>query len=275
MKRDKLIWAGVALLLAAACSGCNKLKARDQINKGVLAFKNAQFAQAVEHFQKAASFDPTMLNARLFLATALAQQYVVGGTDAANIQMGNRAIQAYQDVVKMAQNNTTAMTTAIGSIGNLYYNMRNFDQAKVYQERLMKIEPNDPDPYYWIGVLDWTPCYARDAALRAQLNLTRPKNPAQPDVLPPLPKKAREELTAQNGSLVDEGIQNLNKAIELRPNYANVYTYLNLLYRQKAELEADPDARTADLQRANDFFNKGLALMKAAAATKAKASHAS
>jgi tetratricopeptide (TPR) repeat protein len=271
MKRDKLIWAGVALLLAAACSGCNKLKARDQINKGVIAFKNAQFAEAVEHFQKAASFDPTMLNARLFLATALAQQYVVGGTDAANIQMGNRAIQAYQDVLKLNPNDTTA----IGSIGNIYYEMKNFDQAKVWQERLMKIEPNDPDPYYWIGVLDWFPCYNRDMTLRASLNLSHPKDPAHPAVLPPLPRKAREELTAQNGSLVDEGIQNLNKAIELRPNYANVYNYLNLLYRQKADLESDADARTADLQKADDYFSKGLALMKAAAATKAKASNAS
>jgi tetratricopeptide (TPR) repeat protein len=271
MKRDKLIWAGAALLLALGCSGCNKLKARDQINKGVIAFKNAQFAQAVDHFQRAASYDPTMLNARLFLATALAQQYVAGGTDAENIQMGNRAIQGYQDVLKIDPNNTTA----IGSIGNLYYEMKNFDQAKAYQERLMKIQPNNPDPYYWIGVLDWLPCYTRDVGLRVKLNLTRPKNPAQPGILPPLPKKDREQLTAQNGALVDEGIQNLSKAVELKPNYANAYSYLNLLYRQKADLETDSDARSADLQKADDLSNKALALMKAAAAAKAKAANAS
>ncbi|MGH9447391.1 MAG: tetratricopeptide repeat protein [Terriglobia bacterium] len=271
MHRQKFALACAAILLAGVCTGCNKLKARDQINKGVIAFKNAQFAQAIDHFERAASYDPTLLDARLYLATALSQQYVSGGTDAANIQMANRAIQAYQNVLKMQPNNTTA----IGSIGNLYYEMHNFDQAKVYQQKLMKIEPNDPDPYYWIGVLDWFPCYRRDVALRTKLNLTRPKNPAHPGDLPPLPKKDREALTAQNDVLVDEGIQNLNKAIALKPNYANAYSYLNLLYRQKADLESDPDARTADLQKANDLGSKALALMKAAAAAKAKKANAS
>jgi hypothetical protein len=40
--------------------------------------------------------------------------------------------------------------------------------------------------------------------------------------------------------------------------------YLNLMYRQKADLESDAAARQADLKQAEDWTNKALALRKAA-----------
>ena len=39
---------GLTMLLAA---GCDKLKSRDHINKGIDAYKNARYNEAVEHFK--------------------------------------------------------------------------------------------------------------------------------------------------------------------------------------------------------------------------------
>ncbi|PYV29195.1 MAG: hypothetical protein DMG22_23625 [Acidobacteria bacterium] len=66
------------VVLAVGLSGCNKLKARDQLNKGVVAFKNAQYDTAIEHFKQAKELDPGLMNARLYLATAYASQYIPG-----------------------------------------------------------------------------------------------------------------------------------------------------------------------------------------------------
>ena len=52
MRKLMLILA-VAALVALAIS-CAQLKARDQLNKGVQAFTNAQYPEAVEHFTEAA-----------------------------------------------------------------------------------------------------------------------------------------------------------------------------------------------------------------------------
>jgi len=72
-------FALVALfILAAGVSGCNKLRARDLLNKGVAAFKEAQFDKAVEFFKEAKELDPDLMNARLYLATAYASQYIPG-----------------------------------------------------------------------------------------------------------------------------------------------------------------------------------------------------
>jgi tetratricopeptide (TPR) repeat protein len=53
------------VILAAGLSGCNKLKARDLLNKGVAAYKNAQYDAATEDFKKAKALDPGLMNARL------------------------------------------------------------------------------------------------------------------------------------------------------------------------------------------------------------------
>jgi len=261
MKYYKLAPLCGALLLAVVSCGCSKLKARDQLNKGVVAFRNAQFQPAIMHFKNAVALDPTMLNARLYLATAIAQQYIPGGESPDNVKIANEAIDAFQDVLRVDPGNITA----IASIAQVYYNMKNFDKAKEYQQRRLKLEPNNPEPYYWIGVLDWAICFPRTQMLRRDLKIDTAKDPKKPDVLPPFPKKELAELTTQNGPLIEEGINALTKALELKPNDSDSMVYINLMYRQKAEIEADAGAREADVKTANDWMEKALVAKKGGA----------
>jgi tetratricopeptide (TPR) repeat protein len=260
MKVYKLALLGASLLLLAVSSGCSRLRARDQLNKGVGAFRNAQFQTAILHFKNAVGLDPTLLNARLYLATAYAQQYIPGGESPENLKIAQQAIDAFEDVLKMDPNNSTA----IASVAQIYYNMRKFEKAKDYQRHWLQVEPNNPDPYYWIGVLDWAICFPRTQQLRKDLKIEFPKDPKDPGSLPPFPEKARAELEEQNGPLVKEGVEVLEKAIQLKPNDFNTMAYLNLMYRQKADLESDAAAREADLKQAEDWVSKAIALKKAA-----------
>jgi len=68
-----------AMFIAAfGASGCDKLKARDLLNKGVAAYRDGKFDQSIEDFKQAKDLDPTLMNARLYLATAYATQYYSG-----------------------------------------------------------------------------------------------------------------------------------------------------------------------------------------------------
>ena len=51
--------AAVAALAAVVslAGGCNKLKAGDQLNKGVQQYKAAHYEQAIEHFKNAVDLD--------------------------------------------------------------------------------------------------------------------------------------------------------------------------------------------------------------------------
>ena len=50
----------------------------------------------------------------------------------------------------------------------------------------------------------------------------RPEDPG-----PLKDKKVKAELEAQYGGMVDEGMQNLNKALEIDPEYDDAMAYLN------------------------------------------------
>jgi hypothetical protein len=86
-------------------------------------------------------------------------------------------------------------------------------------------------------------------------------NPRKPDQ-----RKACDELRAKNLSSVEDGIENLDKAIQLRPGYDDAMAYLNLMYRERADLDCeDPAARKQDLKTADDWVDKTLAIKKAKA----------
>jgi tetratricopeptide (TPR) repeat protein len=259
MKVYKFALLGALLPLLVFSSGCRKLRARDQLNKGVGAFRNAQFQAAIMHFKQAVAYDPTLLNAKLYLATAYKSQYIPGGESPENLKVAQEAIDAFEEVLKVDPNNTTA----IASVAEIYYDQRQFEKAKEYQRHWLQVEPNNPVPYYWIGMLDWAICFPRTQQKRKDLKIEFPKDPKDPSSLPPFPPQARAELAEQNGPLVEEGLQVLQKANELKPNDFDTMSYLNLMYRQKADLEPDATAREADLKQAEDWTDKAVALRKA------------
>jgi tetratricopeptide (TPR) repeat protein len=260
MKRSvrMLVLMAVGLALLSA-TGCNKLKARDQLNKGVQAYKNARYEEAIDHFQQAVSLDPSLINARLYLATAYAQQYIPGADTEDNNRMGQQAIDEYKSVLERDPKNINS----VKGIAYLYLQMKKFEEAKQFYRRATELDPNDPEPYYSVGVIDWTQAYQPRMEARAKLGLKPDeelsgKNKDQ--------KQACQELKDKNWSTIEDGMTELNKALQLRPDYDDAMAYLNLMYREKADLECDdPQARAADLKTADEWVDKTMATKKAKA----------
>lgn len=246
-----------ALLVVVGASGCNKLKARDLLNKGVNAFKNGQYDEAIEDFKQSKELDPTLMNARLYLATAYASQYIPGAPSDANTRLGNQAIAEFKDVLSVDPNNLSAIE-GIGSIlfqmAGTPYDPKKFDESKSYHEKHIQLKPDDPEPYYWVGVIDWTLAFRSNNELRAEYNKNNIKR--QVKDTDPLPASVRSEYTAKYGSLVDEGITALKKAIELRPDYDDAMAYLNLMFRRKADMVESADERDNLLKQADALVDK-------------------
>ena len=70
------VLAAAAFSLLVFSTACKRLEARDQLNKGVQAYKSAKYEEAISHFQNAVNLDPTYPMTRIYLATAYAQQVV-------------------------------------------------------------------------------------------------------------------------------------------------------------------------------------------------------
>ncbi len=257
-----LTLAAVALALFSSV-GCSKLRARDQLNKGVTAYKNAKYEEAIDHFQQSVALDPTLINAKMYLATAFAQQYIPGVEDKDNLKMADQAIEQYKRVLDMPRAARDQKVNAAKGIAYLYLNMKKFDDAKKYYRMAADMDPNDPEPYYSVGVIDWTACYQPRMEERAKLGLKpdenlNPKNKDQ--------KKVCAELKEKNWPSITEGIESLNKAIQLRPDYDDAMAYLNLMFRERADVECDDlAARQEDLKTADHWVNQTLITKKAKA----------
>ena len=103
MNKSGRVLTVLAVLLALFSTvGCNKLRARDQLNKGVQAYKNAKYEDAIEHFKNAVDLDPSLINARLYLATAYAQQYIPGADSPDNNRYAEQAIEVFKQVLAPA-----------------------------------------------------------------------------------------------------------------------------------------------------------------------------
>ncbi len=260
--RDRRSWrvaplVALAVLLALGMTGCNKLRARDMLNKGVQAYKNGQFDAAIEAFKQAKEYDPALLNARLYLATAYASQFIPGAPSPENVRKGEQAIAEFQEVLRIDPNNLSA----IDGIGSILFQMAatpytpsKFEESKSYHLKHIRLKPTDPEPYYWIGVIDWTLSFRANTEMRAEHNRSNPRKQAKDDQ--PLPPKLREEYAAKYGAVVDEGIHHLNEAIRLRPDYDDALAYLNLLLRRKADMVASFEEREALLKKADDLVDK-------------------
>lgn len=191
----------------------------------------------------------------MYLATAYAQQVVPNSDTASNKALADHAVASYKNALEIDPNNVNA----IKGIASIYFSMNKPDDAKAWQQKVLAVDSKDPEAYYTIGVIDWNKARRNSLDFLAANGLTE-KQAADGGI----PKKECPKLAAMNGPLVDEALDSLHKAVELRPSYEDAMAYINLAYRRKAEIECgNDDARKADLQQAQDWIQKALGARKA------------
>ncbi len=257
------VLAAAIFSLLAFMTGCARLQARDQLNKGVQAYKSARYEEAIGHFQKAVNLDPSLPMAHLYLATAFAQQVVPDLTTPENLKNANLAIQGFQAVLDKDPRDVGSLK----GIASIYYNIQQYDKAKDTQKKVLEIDPTDAEAAYTVGVIDWVAAHKNAVTALAAVGMT---DDAQGNVK--MPKATCQTLIQQNTPLVNEGYEYLQKAVQIRPTYDDAMSYLNLIDRRKADLECGNEAaRKADLDQAADWVAKSLGTRKANEAKKAAA----
>src|SRR5262252_3726772 len=244
----KAILVGAAAVLAIVSTGCTQLKARNELNKGVQAFKSAQYPDAVENFKKAVEYDPNFPTARLYLATAYMQQYIPGAESPENTQMAQAAHDQFMKVLDQDSKDKVALA----SIASLYLNQKKWDEAQQWYEKLIAVDPTNADAYYSLGFIAWSKWYPAYGTARAKLGMK------QEDPGPIKDKKTKEELKAKYGPVIDSGLQSLDKALQINPDYDDAMAYENLLVRERADLADNKEEYDKQQKIADDWVQKAL-----------------
>ena len=244
------VTAGLLTLLLMSATGCKRLQSNDQLNKGVAAFKNAKYEDATSFFQKAVAIDPDNPNAMIFLCTSYSSQIVPNLDSPENKKLAQQALGCFRQVLQKDPNSVIALK----QIASIDRNTGNPEEAKDFEKKVIALAPNESEAYYIVGVVDWLEAYknANDVLHAEGLNDKSDGNLK-------LSKAGCAKLSGMNTSLVTEGDQYLQKAIDINPNYEEALTYMSLMARRKADLECgNAPAIKADLDLADEWAKKSM-----------------
>jgi tetratricopeptide (TPR) repeat protein len=261
-----LLTAG--LLLAA--TGCDKLKARDHINQGIASYKSAKYSDAVEHFKQAIALDPELPSAQVYLATAYMVQWIPGAESPENLRFAEMAKNEFNKALQKDANDKSALA----SLAFMAYNeaqslpqeqkLAKYNEAGALYKKLIAVDPENKEAFYTLAVIDynrWNP-----ALMLARANLRMKVE----DPGPLKDKKVKESLKEQYTPVIDDGIQNLNKALEIDKEYDDAMAYMNLLIRTKADLLDNSDEYKKQIEVADNWLQKTLDTKKLKAARQDK-----
>ena len=221
-----------------------QVAARNSLNKGVMAFREQRFTDAVELFRKAIELDPNFTSAELYLATAYGRLYVPGVNSAETQKYADMAILSFQNVL---QKNPESKEAAAG-IAGIYQATSQFDRAREAWLKNVELNPQNSRPAYGVGATDWIIVHNTASSLHPN----------------------------DRSRLIEEGLQYLDRAISLDPYFEDAFWYEDLLIREKAgiikaqaQASADPTEQRALLvsaseweDRADDWANKALEIRK-------------
>jgi tetratricopeptide (TPR) repeat protein len=243
----KILSFSVLVVLAlslASCQMIQKLQARDQLNKGVQSFKSQKFDAAIDHFKKAIELDPELKDAELYLATGYAQQFLPHSPTEENQKVADLAVQTFQKVLDKDPTNKTALA----GIASIYQNNDQYDKAREAYMKNAQVDPQNHIPFYAVGSVDWIIVHNTDSKLSSE----------------------------EKSTLIEEGMQYLDKAMAINPNYEDTLWYQNLLLREKATMLSDKIKATKDkaaqkqmmsesdalIAKANEWSDRALAVRK-------------
>ena len=152
---------------------------------------------------------------------------------------------------------------ALQSLASLHYQMAQgiddqdqksmrLDESAGWYRKLNEADPSNKEGWYSLAVIGWNKVYPARVKVRKQLGM-RPDDPG------PIPNaQIREDLRARNGAAIDDGIANLERALQIDPAYDDAMAYLNLMYRERADLEPSKELWARDTAMAGQWVQKSL-----------------
>lgn len=227
--------------------------AQESIEQGIEAYKAAQFDEAIENFRLAVASEPKSTLGHLYLATAyLADLYAAPG----DVEKARRAEQQYARVLELDPQNLAALTSlmqlsfqkvnAAGAAGQPGL----LDEARQWCTKLLAVDPMNNEAHYTLGAVEWLKFYPAYQAARSRTGL-KPDEPG-----PFKDARLRAALRKEWGPALQDGIDHLQRALDVDPHYDPAMVYMNLLLRRRADLADNPYAYQAEMLKAEAWAKK-------------------
>lgn len=319
----------VLVLLASlptllALTGCNRVRARTAFKDGNRFYREENFKQAIEKYQRATELNPNMGEAWFYLGSSNQALYRPGKATPENKQHLQDAINDYTKSLEVLDADPAnerlkkVRNDDLGALTGIYAEepFKDYEKAQQYADRLVKENPDDPKNLFAMANLlekfgkvdeaekmyrrafDAAPQGKGDAekleakekacgALAAFYNKPlwdgRSKFDQAIDILDqcaalnPKDEKGyykvatffwdkafRDPLLTdkEKDAYADRGLEAVDKALHVKPDYVEALIYKGLLYRVKAQVTTNQRLRQQYLDEAGTLQKQAVQMKK-------------
>lgn len=247
----------LSTFLLSNCAFYNRVKSRQDLVDGAAAYKERKFAVAEELFRDAISRDPSGetlegRTAQIFLARTLHSEYIANRSDK------EKALKAIEEYKKVLQKDITEQS-AFKAVANLYENLGMQDEWQNWVTQRANNESVPPEQraealvtlaarkYTCANEISDSDAVKKTVKQEGKdvYQFIKPENPADLEKLK---------------QCANEGLELINRAVELAPNSDSAWSYKANLLTQKAriaEMEGNKEEKEqfkAQAEEAKDRF---------------------
>jgi TonB family protein len=227
--------------------------------RGEQAFRSAHYDEAADAFQQVIDIDSSNVNARLYRGAAFFLQFIPGAESPDNLALIGKARAEFTRALSLDSKNTVApkflanlaLVEAFGT-HDLAARLQDLDRAQAAYRRLVEADPRNKDDWYTLGVIDWMKWFPRwiNALSRAGMN--------RDSAFPITDAGIRHNLGTTYGILVEDGIANLKKSLDIDPDNADAMTYISVFIRERASLDDTIEGYRREILVADSWVGKSL-----------------
>jgi tetratricopeptide (TPR) repeat protein len=246
--------------LTSGCEYINKVIAKDKINQGAIVYNQGRTKEAKEFFRGATELIPDNPVAWLYYGATLVKEYQEL-EEPKKKEVANEALAAYKKALELANNDCKTKDNAIGYIATIYSDLNDKNEQRNWLLKRAEDECATKDTkattYYSIAVGYWQEAYDETTRYQDKAKIVNEpfhyRNMDYPDAL------KDKDRTLKN---VDKGLEYIEKALAIDPEYVDALFYKGLLYREKQKMTKEESKRKELGEMAQKIADQATALQK-------------
>lgn len=265
------IAAALAVVLLASATGCSTIQERVKLKKANELYKAQKYEEAIPLYREVIAVNPTGWQGNYLLAMCYLASYHPGSQHEKDLKLLEEGIAQFDKLLTLSPPSKDDMdkvhgfylsflgsgektdkaleflerqiqehpenTALLSQASDLYRKKGDYAKSIEALQRRTAKEPDNKEVWYTIGVVCWARSYHGGFMVSQQ---------------------EREQLIAT-------GMEALNKAVAIDPEYFEAMSYINLLYREQAKLLAtlgkNLEAGEAYM-KADEYMKKALEIRK-------------
>lgn len=239
---SSVIGVSAIIVLAMFNSGCDytkKVIAKDKLNQGAISYNQGKTKEAQQYFKDALSWDDKSAIAHLFYGATLVKDYKNLSGDERK-RLANEALQTYKKALELTSNNCRNTDNALLYIASIYEDLEDQDNWREWILKRTEGDCSNKDlkatTYYTVAVKFWE-------AAKTQTDRYQDKTAQDPFHYRNMDYPAAQADKQNTEESITKGLEYIDKALQVDPEYVQAMYYRSLLYRQKQMMTKEEPAR--------------------------------